>query len=750
MPLSHSRPSIRRPLAFSRLRTAHDSTMRSLVSTSWDTPSDDESTPTLHHHHHHHHHHHVQSPFIHPRLHTYSHHHSHNHSHTHSHSHSHTHSHRHHYHHPCSIPDDLQSPAALQQHVVPSESKSPTHSTLNIFTPNRATSPLLQSVTDPSTSVATPPYPVPLPNTHRNPSTVNFPVPSEPVTSPIGPTTIQTTAPIMQLPPSSANPVASSQQASNNFIPGPPLSSSPSISLTSTPHHAHTNLRSRRLFRRPSLHPRAATDVSGAAIHAAHMAELAARDAADASAAARAAASYARTLMSTDVSRNAAHPDVPTDPPCPQQNYNAPASSEPTSARGPNISGPRRVASTRECPTSESPRADTHLADTPFGGSDSIVGATSKGRGVVRPVPLGKVWSFDLVALWHNAIRLELRDLDDIVWGLVDTARTVTVQEIRALFAWFSTFEAFVVTSLKAEEEVLFPWVEQWGRIEGDLSTASRITTKGTIIRGIRDTAACAALVGLEGDLPEGMVLTNPHRNYYDTLNVGLAEVKPFVAERKHVNSGSGSGSGSGASGNASGPYARIVDQVASHVASFSLTLLDYFEKQERSLPVIIDSLYDEEDMHAATIERQMLRALWKCGRKDESMVMLMRAVEQAPFHRAWVQRNVKRVERFAMPVWRRRYSVGRGAITTKFRERYNTWERNSETIGANIGMQGHGVYTNRETHARDAHPHNSSSASLSLGHYSLSRNRSVDTHPQELVGSRSPSMRLVSSELHE
>lgn len=474
-------------------------------------------------------------------------------------------------------------------------------------------------------------------------------------------------------------------------------------------------------------------------MHAARMAELAARDAADASAAARAAASYARTLMSADKVPPISD-DVPAVPPGGWEPRHQPNLSAVPANNSRAPTGVGRAPSLR----------GSGILHTTLRGSGSISATASKGRGVVRPVPLGKVWSFDLIALWHNAIRLELRDLDDIVWGLVDTARTVTVQEIRAFFAWFSTFEAFVVTSLKAEEEVLFPWVEQWGRIEGDLSTANRITTKGTIIRGIRDTAACAALVGLDGDLPEGMVLTNPHRNYYDSLNVGLAEVKPFVADRKQTGTTSiGSVSGSGGSSNSAGIYARVVNRVASHVASFSSTLLEYFQKQERSLPVIIDSLYDEEDMHSATIERRMLRALWKCGRKDESMVIVLRAVEQAPFHRTWVHRNVKRVERFAMPVWKRRYSSGRGAITTKFRERNNAWELNSGSLEASM-MQcdgDTGIIAERHP-AGDSPPEHSSSASLSLGHYSLSHSRSLDTQSQVRGNSRSPSMRVVPVDL--
>lgn len=461
------------------------------------------------------------------------------------------------------------------------------------------------------------------------------------------------------------------------------------------------------------------------------MAELAARDAADASAAARAAASYARTLMSTEPPKSP--PDLPVIPPGGWDRRPAPVTSNLNAGRV-GIGHHVNIRSNR------------NFATTALSRSGSIIGAISKGRDVVRPVPLGKVWSFDLVALWHNAVRLELGDLDDIVWGLVDTAHTVTMQEIRALFAWFSTFEAFVVTSLKAEEEVLFPWVEQWGRIEGDLSTANRITTKGTIIRGIRDTAACAALVGLDADLPEGMVLTNPHRNYYDSLRVGLAEVKPFLTGHKQSSSGSGSTSG-GSSGN--GLYARVVNRVASHVASFSLALLDYFQKQEDNLPVIIDSLYDEEDMHGADIERRMLRALWKCGRKDESMVLVMRAVEQASLHRAWVHRNIKKVERIAMSVWKRRYNMSRGAITAKFRQRFTAWERSNVISEKSVAQSnGTGNTDGGRFTPRNTQPHHSSSASLSLGPYGLSHSRSLDVHSHGQNNSKSPSMRIARNSL--
>lgn len=412
-------------------------------------------------------------------------------------------------------------------------------------------------------------------------------------------------------------------------------------------HHHHHQLQ--------QLPPRSATDVSGAAIQAARLAQVAAREAADASATAVAAASYARRLITEDCAM--------TDVWCDR--------------------GEERSAHIAE-------RGWMAGADSRYTGENLLKGeggdkdkgeedAVDEGEGgcivwpAARPVLLGKVWSLDLIVVWHNAIRHDLCDLFVILEALNGVGRdrsTVSVMELRALFAWFSTFEAFVVTRLKAEEEVLYPWLEQWGRIEGDLSTASRITTKGGIIRKIRDTAACAALLGLDRDNGAGLILMNPNRTYYDALKVGFAEIAPSLEKGTDV-----------------ARCANVVEKVTTLVAAFSSALVDYFREQERLLPLIIESLYDPQDMYAASIERRMIRSMWKCGRKDESMVMLLRAVEDGPSSRQWICRNLRRLERLAVPLWKRRYNAARGAVVARFKERKQFWERCAASLNAPYGL---------------------------------------------------------------
>lgn len=62
-------------------------------------------------------------------------------------------------------------------------------------------------------------------------------------------------------------------------------------------------------------------------------------------------------------------------------------------------------------------------------------------------------------------------------------------------------------------------------------------------------------------------------------------------------------------------------------VQRFTVGLLAYFEDQERRLPCIIKGFYDVEEKGG--IERRKARAMWKCGQMDESIVILLRVVEE-------------------------------------------------------------------------------------------------------------------------
>lgn len=106
-------------------------------------------------------------------------------------------------------------------------------------------------------------------------------------------------------------------------------------------------------------------------------------------------------------------------------------------------------------------------------------------------------WPLLLLSHPHDAVRLELRALFRALSSLHGAPR-LRPAHLRALFAWYSALEAFAVALLKAEEETLYPWIEQWGRIEGPLSTSERSRARGRIIRHVRDLSSLAAAVPTE------------------------------------------------------------------------------------------------------------------------------------------------------------------------------------------------------------------------------------------------------------
>ena len=299
----------------------------------------------------------------------------------------------------------------------------------------------------------------------------------------------------------------------------------------------------------------------------------------------------------------------------------------------------------------------------------------------LRQTALGKRWSVDIVSVVHNAVRTEMADLFDILTSIILNAnvRRATPAELRALFAWFSSFEAFVVTALKAEEEVLYPWLEQWGRIDGALSTGARIAAKGAIIRQIRDASACAALLGLH-HLPAGGVLSssNGQGSYYDGLSVG------FANPTQHLSPVDGDAPETADAALCK----RVLDAVVNQVTAFSNGISLYFREQEDALPKIIESLYDLEDVRSSAVDRRMVRAIWKSGRRDEATLILVRGLgDDRVLARSWTQRNLRHIDRLSLPLWRRRYVAGRGAVVERFRLR----KRKHEQL---LALQGRALIT--------------------------------------------------------
>lgn len=55
--------------------------------------------------------------------------------------------------------------------------------------------------------------------------------------------------------------------------------------------------------------------------------------------------------------------------------------------------------------------------------------------------------------------------------------------------------------------------------------------------------------------------------------------------------------------------------------------------------------------------------------------------------------RNLKRLERVAAPLWRRRCEAGRGGVVANFRERNRYWECNAVTFDSSHGSSSQSFY---------------------------------------------------------
>lgn len=513
---------------------------------------------------------------------------------------------------------------------------------------------------------------------------------------------------------------------------------------------------------------------------------------------------------------------------------------------------------------------------------------------VVPPIPLVRArrrsrqaphadWALNLVAHSHDAVRIDLKILFQALNTLSRRRERLLPANLRCLFAWLDSFEAFTITALKTEEETILPWIEQWGRLDGPLCTAKRISIKGKIIRALRDaTACCAALntvtrsqtlnclppvksfsnnpslsnfpatfytgnssqpsttpsssassfasspspprfpLTMPPQTPTGgQVLSgqeshssSPHMLQRDTCEHPNSHHSPctnavgcprcahfelghrqtsggcrrysannlrkgyslfssrarrrrlfpfhrasnehdYVHNSQHTTSGAGderdgadkkrgrrflrptafsrrksdpvvtestsspphkspagtsaisrahrgirtptsgllAGSSPSRSHNLSQSYYRplhanvdaitddglaesrllssspqeVLRKLVRHLQTMSRYLLGYFDMQERYLPVVIEGLYEYDDIRACGIERRMFRALCKSGRKHEAAMLMLRACTSIVDEREWICSALNPIERLFLPFWRRRFTSDRESLLEGF-----------------------------------------------------------------------------------
>ncbi|KAI0563689.1 hypothetical protein FGB62_35g01 [Gracilaria domingensis] len=73
--------------------------------------------------------------------------------------------------------------------------------------------------------------------------------------------------------------------------------------------------------------------------------------------------------------------------------------------------------------------------------------------------PFGQDWATDSFALIHNAIKAEIRDLQNMAYVMQKRKMLLTMTHIEIFYEWWTDFFQFVDVAITIEEEVYYGWV---------------------------------------------------------------------------------------------------------------------------------------------------------------------------------------------------------------------------------------------------------------------------------------------------
>jgi len=187
----------------------------------------------------------------------------------------------------------------------------------------------------------------------------------------------------------------------------------------------------------------------------------------------------------------------------------------------------------------------------------------------LRLVPYRKMWAMDPLALPHNAIRKELLDCYVILYAMDVRREELNAKDYEMFFGWWRVFSTFLLHYLKAEEEVLYPWIENAVRLQGLLAADKREKIKE--------------------HLRHVVVLIAKSETRFNTTSF---EYEPLYVLK------------------------RAVDKVA-------LLSQEYFGYEERTLPRYVMSVYTEADKRE--LDKNMVNFYLKGSSPASDIVILTR-----------------------------------------------------------------------------------------------------------------------------
>eukprot|EP00178_Gracilaria_changii_P016692 TRINITY_DN479_c3_g3_i1.p1 TRINITY_DN479_c3_g3~~TRINITY_DN479_c3_g3_i1.p1 ORF type:complete len:493 (-),score=89.36 TRINITY_DN479_c3_g3_i1:193-1620(-) len=104
----------------------------------------------------------------------------------------------------------------------------------------------------------------------------------------------------------------------------------------------------------------------------------------------------------------------------------------------------------------------------------------------VQFTPFGQDWATDSFALVHNAIKAEIRDLQNMAYVMQKRKMLLTLSHIDIFYEWWADFNQFVDVAMTIEEEVYYSWVGSKDSLRGAFKRSERMRVYGATRNSIQ------------------------------------------------------------------------------------------------------------------------------------------------------------------------------------------------------------------------------------------------------------------------
>ncbi|CAN8068111.1 unnamed protein product, partial [Agarophyton chilense] len=97
----------------------------------------------------------------------------------------------------------------------------------------------------------------------------------------------------------------------------------------------------------------------------------------------------------------------------------------------------------------------------------------------VQFTPFGQDWATDSFALVHNAIKAEIRELQNMAYVMQKRKMLLTLNHIDIFYDWWNDFSQFLDVAITIEEEVYYGWVGSKDYLRGPFKKSERMRVYG-------------------------------------------------------------------------------------------------------------------------------------------------------------------------------------------------------------------------------------------------------------------------------